>query len=78
VGQKSTQKQATGMNNSISISSGADDSTSGGGTSGSENSTERSLNDNQASNTNGNPLTNPLLRSPVKKTKTIINSKLIV
>lgn len=57
----------TGMNNSLAMSSGADDSTSGGGSSGSENSTERS---NEAGAIAGNPLTNPLLRSPAKKPKT--------
>ena len=65
------------MNNSIALSSGADDSTSGGGTSGSENSTER-FNEPVNSIGNSNPLTNPILRSPVKKTKVISNSKLIV
>ena len=62
------------MNNSLALSSGADDSTSGGGTSGPENSTERS---NETGNPTTNPLTNPVLRSPVKKTKQMSNSKLI-
>jgi hypothetical protein len=73
--QKVIIKSTTVMNNSLALSSGADDSTSGGGSSGSEISTERS---NEVPTSSGNPLTNPVLRSPAKKTKSISNSKLLI
>jgi len=77
--QKVILKSTTAMNNSLALSSGAEDSTSGGGSSGSEISTDRSHEQIAATTGgSGNPLTNPLLRSPVKKTKSITNSKLIV
>jgi hypothetical protein len=76
-------KQTTNLSGTIgSVSSGADDSTTGGQTDHSHSDSGQELNQSLSSSmgsTNNGPLTNQMLKSPAKKTKPLFtNSKLIV
>ena len=73
-------KQATNLSGTIgSVSSGADDSTTGSHTDHSQSDSGQELNQSLSSSMGSNgPLTNQMLKSPAKKKTLFTNSKLIV